>query len=248
MNRNIFFKYHGAGNDFILIDNKLDLNEEIVIRLCDRRLGIGSDGLLHIIQRDNRPFLEYYNRDGKKAKFCGNGLRVAAFHLKNEDLIKMDIGTFKIERINDQIVAEMPKPEVINSSLQLDDHSGSHIRVGVDHFVTTVEKSMSAEEVFSIGKKLRSHPDLGPNGANIHFIWKGYDNIWMMRSFEKGVENITLSCGSGAIAAFVHRELLEENLLSMQFQNQKGMNLGVSYKEGNYFLGGKVKLVFNGRF
>jgi diaminopimelate epimerase len=212
--RSGLFKVEGAGNDFVLgvgsWCRRLDGEPDLVRRLCDRRRGIGADGALAVeaLARD-RVRLAYRNADGGDAPFCANGTRCAAraaVDLLTCDLkIMVETGWADIPAEVDgtQVTLELPppasgphEPEVeggeIARNLRLLD-------VGVPHLVAATH-SLAGLELEAIAPPLRGHPALGEAGANVDFYEIAQDGSVMVRTWERGVEGETQSCGSGLVA------------------------------------------------
>jgi len=209
-----FTKAHGSGNDFILVDDRqlqFPIGEDSWIsRLCDRRFGIGADGLIllqHSTEADYR--MRYFNADGKEARLCGNGVRcfVAFAHELGDARPFLSVetasGIIACRRDNERISIGLPSPELIKGPFSLALSSGVrdifHVQAGVPHAILFSE-NLEKEDVFSVGKEIRYHPALGPLGANVNFIaWHGKNEV-RVRTYERGVEEETWACGTGALA------------------------------------------------
>ncbi len=198
-----FFKYQGTGNDFVIINNRQvgfqRGNAELIIRLCDRKFGIGSDGLILINPSAEHDFeMVYFNADATRAG-CGNGARCAV-HLAHQLNIVDREARFTMEGqvyqayVEDSRVrirmADVPRVEVFPD--------GYLLHTGTRHFVRLVE-GLDAYDVVGQGRPLRYEPRFQPEGANINFV-EADDQEVRMRIYEKGVENETLSSGTGATA------------------------------------------------
>jgi len=205
-----FWKMSAAGNDFIFIkDFKIKGKNKLAIKLCNRRLSIGADGLVFIKKlNDSSIKLEYFNSDGSKA-FCGNASRSAAMwfyrEIKNNKIINLHTikGILKAEIIdNKNVKIQMP---VINSiKLYCKDNFPSWVKEihfidsGVPHAIIPV-KDIEKMDIISKGQEIRYHKFFSPNGTNVDFISK-IKNMIYIRTYERGVENETLSCGTGITA------------------------------------------------
>ena len=213
-----FLKMHGAANDFVVVDHREpflpDPLESLVQRLCDRRRGIGADGLL-LIERDSELdfAMRYFNSDGKPAEYCGNGARcVARFALEHglgtngEVRFRTAAGPQQAKRGRDGRGIELSfghvdspgAPESVEAAGR--EFVGRRIRPGVPHFVTAVER-VEWVPVQEWGAALRHHPRFEPAGANVDFIARLAPGHLAMRTYERGVEAETLACGSGAMAS-----------------------------------------------
>lgn len=214
-----FVKMHGAGNDFIVIDHRAPFlpasPAALVARLCDRRRGIGADGVL-LLERD--PGLDfamrYYNADGGRAEFCGNGARcIARLALDlglgrgGEVRFLTDAGPQRARAAAGGRGIELGfgavgRGEARSVSVLDRRFDGRLVRAGVPHFVTEVER-VEWVPVAEWGAALRHHSGFGPAGANVDFVARLGPGHVAMRTYERGVEAETLACGSGAIAAAV---------------------------------------------
>lgn len=210
-----FVKMHGAANDFVVIDDRdHGLGEpraELLARLCDRRRGIGADGVL-LLERDPRLdfAMRYWNRDGRAAEFCGNGARcLARFALDlglgrdGEVRFSTAVGPMAARRAEGGGIAlAFGRIERAGEPLTLEacgrHFTGRFVRAGVPHFVTPVE-ALARAPLAEWGAALRAHPHFGPAGANVDLVEPRGGGIGM-RTFERGVEGETLACGSGAMA------------------------------------------------
>jgi diaminopimelate epimerase len=215
-----FLKMHGAANDFVVIDHRrpfLPENlEPLVIRMCDRRRGIGADGVL-LLERD-REFdfaMRYFNADGRPADYCGNGARCLA-------RLALDLGLGGTGgsgvRFRTDAGVQEARPGSGGRGIELQfgtvpsdgepctvaaagrEFAGRLIRVGVPHFVVGVER-VEWVPVMEWGSALRHHPRFGAEGANVDFVSRLDASRVAMRTYERGVEAETLACGSGALAS-----------------------------------------------
>jgi diaminopimelate epimerase len=215
-----FAKGHGTGNDFVLVpdpDGRLDLDAATVAAICDRRFGIGGDGLLRVVRTSAVPsvadhadeaewFMDYRNADGSVSEMCGNGVRVFARYLVDSGLaegpevaILTRAGRVVAEVGAQEIAVDMPLPVVAGESVaQLSgvDYKGTVVSVGNPHLVCWVDDPSSLELTGPPGLD----PAVFPAGANVEFIARTGDGQLRMRVIERGVGE-TLSCGSGACAA-----------------------------------------------
>ncbi len=208
-----FHKFHGNGNDFILIDNltkPVNLTAEQIARICHRRFGVGADGLIEINPSATEDFsMKYYNADGYEGTMCGNGGRCAAAfaHLKGYVSNKM-----RFEAIDGfhlaEIERELKKETAWHVAIQLRDVSeikpiegGFYIDTGSPHVVLFTDH-LDNMDVFKEGKKIRESADYNPDGVNVNFV-KVSDEVLKVRTFERGVEDETLSCGTGVTAAAI---------------------------------------------
>ena len=212
--RSHLVKVEGAGNDFLLGTGawaqRLCDEASLAIQLCDRRRGVGADGTLAVFVEGNSAIrLVHRNADGSASAFCANGTRCAAraavelLGLPRNLLVST--GWVEIPAVvrGTSVSLELPPPTApVDRALETD-HGvwrGAHLTVGVPHFVASVG-DLDSPTIGVSGPCLRSHPDLGSKGANIHFVQARDDGSLGIRSFERGVETEVLCCGSGVVAA-----------------------------------------------
>ena len=201
-----FWKYQGTGNDFILIDNRLnhfDKSESTVKWLCDRRFGIGADGLICLESSDQADFkMVYFNSDGRESTFCGNGGRcVVAFAArlnlvqKNQQVRFMaKDGLHEAHWSENEISLKMQDVDAIHFG-----ELGFELFTGSPHLVQLVPNAESVN-VKSQGAALRNNPTYQKEGINVNFVERS-GNFLSVRTYERGVEDETLSCGTGVTAS-----------------------------------------------
>ncbi len=252
-----FFKMAGAGNDFVLVFNppKSLRGPDLARRLCDRRRGIGADGLL-FVKPAAAPRLEYFNSDGSAA-FCGNGARCAAWWLFRHKKIRGKAFSLRAEagllraRIGPggRAAIEMPQPGPAKLGLKLRAAGGLHtihwICAGVPHAL--VESANPGRvDLERLGPLLRRHKALGRAGANIDVAsFKG--RRVLLRTFERGVEGETLACGTGAVAAaLIGLALGRLRGAPIEVRTAGGEVLNVFFKAGQVWLEGPAAEIFSG--
>jgi diaminopimelate epimerase len=202
-----FNKYQGTGNDFIIIDNRNGLfnpaNTILINKLCDRRFGIGADGLILISLHDEFDFeMMYFNSDGNVGSMCGNGGRCTAdFALKRgiagpKQIFFAFDGPHEAEIRNDIVRLQMSDVKGITKV-----NGNYFINTGSPHYIRFV-KNVKELDVFNEGKKLRYSDDFKPGGTNVNFVEITKDGIFV-RTYERGVEDETLSCGTGVTASAI---------------------------------------------
>lgn len=249
-----FYKYQGTGNDFVMIDNR-DLqfpkDQKIIEKLCDRRFGIGADGLILLENNDRYDFkMVYYNADGRESTMCGNGGRCLvafAFFLdifeEKCTFIAID-GKHEAEIHNGVVKLKMIDVENISS-----DGEDFVLNTGSPHYVKYVE-DITNYNVFAEGNRIRNSENYSENGINVNFVEKISDNEIFVRTYERGVEDETYSCGTGVTASAL-TFLQKNNLTSIKVKTIGG-NLKV-YTEKNagkfqkIWLEGPAKQVFRGK-
>ena len=250
-----FFKYQGTGNDFVMIDNR-DLifpkEREIIENLCDRRFGIGGDGLILLENDPSADFkMVYYNSDGNESTMCGNGGRclVAFAHFldifEDRTVFNAIDGLHEAEIHNGIVKLKMIDVDGIKNI-----DADFELNTGSPHFVTFVEM-LKDYKVFEKGNKIRNSTSYCEQGINVNFVEKIAENEIFIRTYERGVEDETFSCGTGATAAAL--VFLKDKKLSSVKVKVLGGNLKVyAEKDGegfkNIWLEGPAKQVFKGKF
>ena len=254
-----FSKFHGAGNDFIMINaikNEIVLSEELIFKMCDRRTGIGADGLIILMHSDNHDFrMRYYNCDGKESTFCGNGGRCIAAFAHQQGIIKNEATYEAVDGIHKAKVTETSSNEYLVEltmrdilSYKLDDNS-LLIDTGSPHYVKKV-MNLDTMDVYAEGAKIRYDKNISSDGVNVDFLLNDNGNI-RIRTYERGVENETLACGTGVTASAMAASLwYGGNDIDIYTQIAK---LNVRFdKENNTFknvvLTGPAAHVFDGMF
>jgi diaminopimelate epimerase len=214
-----YAKMHGCGNDFIMIDARAGITadrlQQLAAKLCDRRRGLGADGLVALYPAQNADFaMHYVNASGMPGEMCGNGARCAARFAQDiglagrETAFETDAGLVRARIEPEVVTIVLPQPDDIRLNLRLDLDGREvvvhHALVGVPHAVTFVH-GLASWPVRRDGPVLRSHPAF-PHGCNANFV-EVRDRVVFMRTFERGVEAETLACGTGAVAcvAISHR-------------------------------------------
>jgi len=253
-----FSKYHGTGNDFILLNNldeRISLTGAQIARLCHRNYGIGADGLIIISPSGNSDFqMKYYNADGGEGTMCGNGGRcVTAFANKigiidnSCEFLAID-GKHQGEIIQtpgNQIIARISLQDVTEIINQGNDYI---MNTGSPHFVRFVS-DIDQTNVCKEGKKIRWSKMFQPKGINVNFVGTS-NNQLIVRTYERGVENITLSCGTGVTASAIAYALTTETVKPFYDVSTKGGLLRVWFKRSgdqftNVALEGPVAHVFD---
>lgn len=254
-----FSKYHGAGNDFIMINalsREIVLSDEIVFKMCDRRTGIGADGLIIIERSDKYDFkMRYYNCDGKEATFCGNGGRCAAAFANKEGIVNKSTTYEAADGIHKADI-DMTSVNDFNISLTMRDiltydinEERLIINTGSPHYVTRVN-DLKNLDVNTEGAKIRYDKNISTDGVNVNFMSNDKVDIHI-RTYERGVENETLACGTGVTASAIATSLwFGGNNIDI---NTRIAKLNVSFeRENNCFknvvLSGPATHVFDGIF
>jgi diaminopimelate epimerase len=251
-----FTKYQGTGNDFIVIDNfrgQIDnfSTQEIKV-LCNRRLGIGADGVIIIEKSKSSDFyMNYFNSDGSKS-FCGNGSRCAVHFANRLGLISNETKFEAIDGVHFASIHEKNISIQMLSVSNIENRKNTFVlNTGSPHFVKTSE-DISSEYIREFGKSIRYSEEFSKEGINVNLMNILGENIIEIATYERGVEDETLSCGTGATAcAIILNELTPTNGSRTVMVNVKGGQLTINYtcSEGKYtniFLTGPAIPVFNG--
>ena len=251
-----FYKYQGTGNDFVIIDNRDYFfpkdNSKLIAFLCDRKYGIGADGLI-LLENDNHSDFKmvYYNSDGSESTMCGNGGRCIVAFANKLGVIK-DKTTFNaIDGLHNAVVdKDVITLEMIDVSEIKSKEKYFFLNTGSPHHVQFV-KNLKDFDVVKEGAKLR-YGLYGKQGSNINFVEAVDANTFNVRTYERGVENETLSCGTGVTAVALAMHYKEFTKAEHVFINTIGGKLQVSFsKESNGYtkvnLIGKATLVYKGQ-
>lgn len=249
-----FQKFHGAGNDFIIIDNR-SLNHQLttkqIAKLCHRRFGIGADGLMLLELDENTDFrMKYYNSDGKEGSMCGNGGRCIVAFAKAIGIDKKHYTFNAIDGLHEAFIqnflVDLKMSDVIDIQHIQDEW---FLDTGSPHVVKIVN-SIQDVNVAVEGKKLRYDERFGPNGSNVNFIQLNQQQL-DIRTFERGVEAETYACGTGAVAsAIIANQVMPDNFSFVL--KALGGQLEVKFeKTGNNYhniwLKGPAEKVFEGQ-
>jgi diaminopimelate epimerase len=260
-----FTKMNGAGNDFILFDNRtgdIDLDRNQIAQLCDRHRGIGADGILLLEKPTNRADfrMRYFNADGGEAEMCGNGARCFARFAnkvggqKPKISFETPAGVISAELKGDLVTLRMTEPTDLRLNVDLPMAAESKtvhlINSGVPHVVIPVAKIDDAD-VRREGAAIRHHKMFSPNGTNVNFIEKRGPNKIAIRTYERGVEDETLACGTGIVASALIFAASEDREGPVGVLARGGDELQVGFeKTGDQFhnvtLTGPAEFVFEG--
>lgn len=262
-----FTKMSGSGNDFILIDNrrrilKEDFLKRFVKAVCKHRLSVGGDGVILIEPSRQADFRwRLFNADGGEAEFSGNGARCAA---RFAYLRKIGKNRLTFETLAGLVRAEIKKTEVkvqfpdvkdlrLNLKIPLDDQSwiGHFINTGVPHVVNYVN-DLDIIDVVEIGKAMRHHSLFQPAGANVDFAMLMDPNTVRLRTYERGVEDETLACGTGSVAAALVTGALAKGQSPVTIISRSGKPLTVHFRwDGlsfsDVFLEGEAMTIYEGQ-
>jgi diaminopimelate epimerase len=251
-----FYKYQGTGNDFIMIDDRekeFDLTDnDLIAALCERRMGIGADGLILLREHDTLDFeMIYFNADGKQSSMCGNGGRcIIAFAqmlemIEDETTFMAIDGEHKGRLMDDGIYLQMQDVKKIEGV-----GDGLVLNTGSPHYIEMVDE-LDYIDVDKQGRKIRNSAPFKKDGINVNFVLDASE--LQVRTYERGVETETLSCGTGVVATAIamhYANCIEETLVNVK---TKGGELTVSFEEfnggyRNIWLSGEASMVFAGEF
>jgi diaminopimelate epimerase len=250
-----FYKMSGSGNDFIIIDNRAavvpeDRLNQLVVGACRRKMSVGADGLMLIEASETVDFKwRFFNADGSLPEMCGNGARCAARFAFLHGIAGRQMafetlaGIIEAEVADHGVKIRMTEPRDLKSGYPLDLNGRvatvSSIDTGVPHVVMMVDDIESVDVVTS-GRLIRQHPDYAPNGTNVNFVALDAAGRLLIRTYERGVEDETLACGTGNVAAALI--LAHERGLSapLTLTTRSGSRLTVHFKQS----GGRFTDVF----
>jgi len=261
-----FFKMSGSGNDFIIIDNREAIVDEkalkqFIVSVCRRKMSVGADGLILIEKSEKVDFKwRFYNSDGSRAEMCGNGARCAARFayvngIAGENLsFETDAGIVSAEIIADRAKVKMPDPGEMQTGFPLDLKGGpltvSRINTGVPHVVIDVD-ALEQVDVVQKGREIRYHEAFAPAGTNVNFVTRLEPGLLAIRTYERGVEDETLACGTGSIAAAVVTAEKTGWTSPVRVQTRSGIELKIYYSRRpdgykDVYLEGDARVVYRG--
>ena len=260
-----FTKMNGAGNDFIMIDNRageVRLRPEQIARICDRHRGVGADGILLLEPGSNGADfrMRYYNRDGGEAEMCGNGARCfARFANKVAEApeqisFRTPAGVIRADLCGELVRLRMSEPTDLrmNARLEIDGEETvvHYINSGVPHVVVPVAR-LDMVDVAGQGAAIRRHKMFSPKGANVNFVETRGPQLIAIRTFERGVEDETLACGTGVVASALIFSLLENTNGPIDVLVRGGSELQVDFEKVDHgfsdvTLTGPAEFVFEG--
>jgi len=235
-----FYKYHGTGNDFVLIDNRslfFDKNNtELISKICSRHFGVGADGLI-LLENDNLYDFKmiYFNSDGKQTSMCGNGGRCIISFAKKLNIIDDKANFMAIDGIHEGIINNNLIKIKMNTVSEIQNiNTGFLLDTGSPHFVKFCD-SIDNINVFEFGRELRNNKEISEDGVNINFTEVIDNSSIKVRTYERGVEDETLSCGTGVIASALSaykKGLVDTNRIKI---NTLGGELFVSFEFNNIY-------------
>ncbi|PWA04169.1 diaminopimelate epimerase [Flavobacterium psychrotolerans] len=252
-----FYKYQGTGNDFVMIDNRSNFfpkdNIKLIEHLCDRRFGIGADGLILLENDVDTDFrMVYYNSDGNQSSMCGNGGRCLVAFAKKLHVIQNQTTFIATDGLHHATISEdgIVSLQMIDVSTVKIASDYVFLNTGSPHHVQLVE-DLERYDIKTMGAKIRYSDLYGTAGSNVNFVEQIADHSFALRTYERGVEDETLSCGTGATAAAIAMNTLGKttsNAIELQVQGGK-LEVSFDKTEGkftNVFLKGPAEFVFKG--
>jgi len=266
MDRISFYKMSGSGNDFIIIDNRnsvVDENnlQDFIAKVCRRKMSVGADGFILVEKSENVDFKwRFFNSDGSQPEMCGNGARcVARFaYLNGIAGSKMSFetiaGIVSAEVKNDRVKIKMTDPADLKVNYTLELGNGplslSSVNTGVPHVVVTTD-NLDDVEVVRLGREIRFHDSYAPAGTNVNFTCAGNDNTISIRTYERGVEDETLACGTGSVAAAIVMRYKSKGKSPVKVITRGGGCLYIYFEEDNgkfynVFLEGDARVIYKG--
>ncbi|MFZ0243420.1 MAG: diaminopimelate epimerase [Desulfobacterales bacterium] len=261
-----FFKMSGSGNDFIIIDNRHRLVADahlsrFIVNVCRRKLSAGADGLILIDASTRADFKwHFYNSDASRAEMCGNGARCAARYafvngIAGPELsFETDAGIVSAAIVADGVKVKMTDPSAVTAAVGLD-LTGGHrtvaaVNTGVPHVVLEVP-DIEAVDLLGLGREIRYHQAFAPAGTNVNIISPPAGDTVAVRTYERGVENETLACGTGSIAAALVTAARHGTVSPIRVKTRAGTRLTIHFsRQGesfrNVYLEGDARIIYSG--
>jgi len=238
-------KYSASGNDFVIFHTFLKKDRsELAKKLCNRQNGVGADGLIVLIPHESLDFeWEFYNSDGSKANMCGNGSRATGHYAYSNGLANKEMkfltgaGIISCKVNGDEVETELTKPELIKDYFTEEGYEWILIDTGVPHLVALVENITIFDK--EIARKMRNKYN-----ANVNFA-KFEDGVLKVRTYERGVEDETLACGTGMCASFLSAKNKKFIDCFSKVYPTSGEELEVRFSDETLFFKGKVKHTFD---
>ncbi len=251
----VFSKYQGTGNDFVIIDNRqnnIALTTEQIAFICDRKKGIGADGLMLLGHKEGFDFsMTYYNADGNEGSMCGNGGRCLVQFAQDNGIIKEHYHFIAVDGPHEATIDHKGWVHLKMSEVNAVEHGNDfHVtNTGSPHYIKQV-KDIQSVDVFTEGKNIRYNDRFNKEGINVNFVEQGAEGLFV-RTYERGVENETYSCGTGVTAAALIACLHKEGEHTIQIETLGGkLAVKLNHKGGGHFnniwLMGPGTFVFKG--
>ncbi len=254
----------GSGNDFIIIDNRNKIVDEtglsdFIAKVCRRKMAVGADGFILVENTDTADFKwRFFNSDGSVAEMCGNGARcvarfaylndIAGSHMSFETMA----GIVDAQIIGERVKVKMTDPLELKTDYTIDLKNGSlsisSINTGVPH-VVIVKDRIDDADIVKVGREIRFHDLFAPAGTNVNFVCPLKDNTISIRTYERGVEDETLACGTGAAAGAIvmARKMKINSPLNVLTRSGGYLDIFFKEKEGQYYdiyLQGDARIIY----
>lgn len=252
-----FFKYQGTGNDFVILENRTEKYNELtpkqVKHICNRRFGVGADGLMLLNKHNDQDFeMIYYNADGNPGSMCGNGGRCMVQFAKDQGMYKV---TYRFMAVDGMHEADIDRHGIIRLKMQdvnkVEHHSGYAIlNTGSPHFVKFAN-NVEDIDVVETGREIRYSKQFEKEGINVNFVETTHEDGIYVRTYERGVEDETMSCGTGVTASALMNAHNARGFNRVEVKTPGG-NLSVEYNKideehfENIWLCGPAELVYKG--
>jgi len=258
-----FSKLQGTGNDFVIVDNRNGSFDEfceglpvefVVRRICERRRGVGADGLILVENSEVADFKwRFFNADGSVAEMCGNGARCVsrfAFERRiapNRMRIETLAGVIETQVLGENVKVKLTPPKDLKLDVEAEGLKVHYVNTGVPHVVLFVSR-IDLVDVKEVGRRLRFSEVFSPNGANVNFVEVRLDGI-TVRTYERGVEDETLACGTGSVASAIVSSVVYGLKSPVEVRVRTGEKLKVYFDEGfkEVYLEGPTVWVYDGR-
>jgi diaminopimelate epimerase len=255
-----FYKVSGSGNDFLALAEPFSIPSRETIRAwCRRGVSLGADGLFVLRRAEGGAAMDYFNADGLPADLCLNGTRCAAqlaFHLgwaEGAVQVRTAAGSFTARRLDaSRVAVELPAPAEPPRAVEVEaagsTYAGYFLLVGVPHFVLSWPDGLERVPVNELGREIRHHSAFGPPGTNVNFVRFPASDRMEIRTFERGVEAETLSCGTGALAGAAVGVATGRARLPLRVATWSGFELevGGDLAAGRWALAGDARIVAEG--
>jgi len=261
-----FYKMSGAGNDFIIIDNRDQVIADtdlarFISKICRRKMSVGADGLILIEASDISDFRwRYFNSDGSKAEMCGNGARCAARFAYVNGIagttlsFETEAGIVRAQIDHDRVKVKMPDPFDLKLAYSIELSQGpieiSTVNTGVPHVVAIMEQ-VDELDIMALGREIRFHQHFAPAGTNANFVQRLKNDEIEIRTYERGVEDETLACGTGAIASAIISASCFKMNSPIKVKTRSGEHLTIYFhkKDGQFdqiFMEGNARIIYTG--
>lgn len=236
-----FYKYQGAGNDFVIIDDRMETfdraNTALVASLCDRRFGIGADGLMLLRSKEGYDFeMIYYNSDGNESSMCGNGGRCIVAFAYHQGIVGESCSFIAVDGPHEANILERGNEQWVSLKMinvpELEEGDGYvYMNTGSPHYVVFNDDNLSTMNLVQEAKAIRYNERFKAVGTNVNFVTI-QDGILHIRTYERGVEDETLACGTGVTAAVLAAHAMQRTSANELNVKALGGDLKVLFEQG----------------